>query len=293
MEVLHEALLGPGRLSVSVESNGCTSRASFKLESSLVGKSDGVAHYILTVLRLTPDDCKMVPTAEVIVFDLERELGLKGRYTYSLANRVLAGAPRTGTLTMQVNRTSPSQGAAASAAGSEDVSPPLSEASGRLRSGLRQAVIFSLESEMKRYDRRKDEKRLSEMREALTRFLALKPEDIPLPEGPEIEPSPAAPGGYGILMPPLVREVEIVPGSPLEPGSVLDIEGMTRSGPFYHLAGAENEALETLKAGGRHRVRLHLVFKREYFGSIPDYYVYIAGAHKQDALRQTGQSKEN
>jgi len=26
---------------------------------------------------------------------------------------------------------------------------------------------------------------------------------------------------------------------------------------------------------GKHRVKLYLVYKREYFGSIPDYYLFI------------------
>lgn len=162
----------------------------------------------------------------------------------------------------------------------------------RLKAGLRQAVVFSLESELKRYEQRRDETKLAEMREALARFLALKPEDIPLPKGPETEPGPPNREGYGIIMPPLVREVEVVPGGPLEPGSVLEVVGMTKSGPFYHLAGAEKEALESVRSGADRRLILYLVFKREYFGFIPNYYVYAAGARKTEAPREN-KSKES
>ncbi len=52
---------------------------------------------------------------------------------------------------------------------------------------------------------------------------------------------------------------------------------MTRSGPFYHLAGSRQDLLEELKPGQTYEVILLLIFKREYFGLIPDYYVYLAG----------------
>ncbi|ACD67025.1 hypothetical protein SYO3AOP1_1423 [Sulfurihydrogenibium sp. YO3AOP1] len=51
---------------------------------------------------------------------------------------------------------------------------------------------------------------------------------------------------------------------------------MTRSGPFYHVAGIRKDILEKMKVGKTYKASLCLVYKREYFGFIPDYYVYLA-----------------
>jgi hypothetical protein len=51
---------------------------------------------------------------------------------------------------------------------------------------------------------------------------------------------------------------------------------MTKSGPFYHIAGIKGDDYSVLKVGKRYRVEIYLLYKREYFGFIPNYYVYIA-----------------
>ncbi|MDW7973020.1 MAG: hypothetical protein RMI01_07440 [Thermodesulfovibrio sp.] len=47
-------------------------------------------------------------------------------------------------------------------------------------------------------------------------------------------------GRFGPIMPPIEREVEIVIEKPLDIGSILNVKGMTKSGPFYHLAGKDD-----------------------------------------------------
>jgi hypothetical protein len=66
---------------------------------------------------------------------------------------------------------------------------------------------------------------------------------------------------------------------PLSDGSLLDVQGATRSGPFYHLAGIKGGDYGVFKPGSTYTVELCLVYRREYFGFIGDYYVYVLSVH--------------
>lgn len=91
-EVLIELLMGPGKFIISVGSSGCTGKGFFKVD---IKKEEGltpkVPHYVLTVNRIKPDECKaIVDDGTLILFDLEKDFGIKGDFTYSLTNRVYA-----------------------------------------------------------------------------------------------------------------------------------------------------------------------------------------------------------
>jgi hypothetical protein len=86
-EVLLEALLGTRQLMVRVVTGGCTDKDSFKIE--MVKMPGASPHYVLTLNRIKRDDCKaLFPAGTPVLFDLEKELGLRGDFTYSLANKV-------------------------------------------------------------------------------------------------------------------------------------------------------------------------------------------------------------
>jgi len=88
--ILDELLLGPDKFVVSVGSNGCTAKGSFKVD---VKKEEGLTpkspHYVLSVKRVHADECKaIVAGGELILFDLEKDLGIQGNFTYSVTNPV-------------------------------------------------------------------------------------------------------------------------------------------------------------------------------------------------------------
>ena len=60
-EVLFEILIGSNKFIVRVGSNGCTDKSSFKID---VKKGEGLSskapHYILTIIRIKPDECKAI-----------------------------------------------------------------------------------------------------------------------------------------------------------------------------------------------------------------------------------------
>lgn len=93
-EVLYETLMGSNKFIVRVASNGCTDKNSFKIDMKKeAGLSSKAPHYVLTIIRIKPDECKaIVDNGALFIFDLEKDLGLKGDFTYSITNRVFSSS---------------------------------------------------------------------------------------------------------------------------------------------------------------------------------------------------------
>ena len=90
-EVLNELTTKPNKLIFRVGSNGCTDKSSFKID---IKKEEGLSpkspHYHLAVLRTKPDNCKaIVEGGTLITFNLEKDLGLTGPFTYTVTNWIL------------------------------------------------------------------------------------------------------------------------------------------------------------------------------------------------------------
>jgi len=145
-----------------------------------------------------------------------------------------------------------------------------------LRAELINATLSAISMEIVRYQKREDEQKeekINYLREMLDIFQNMKPEEYVLEgQGRMIE---LFNGEFGVLMPPELREVEII-APPCEVGSILEVVGMTRSGPFYHVAGVRGNNFDEFKDRTRYRLKIYLVYKREYLWNIPDYYAYIA-----------------
>ncbi|MCJ7526248.1 MAG: hypothetical protein MUP71_13650 [Candidatus Aminicenantes bacterium] len=93
-EVLIELLMGSNRFIASVGSNGCTDKGYFKIDvKKEAGLSAIAPHYVLTVIRIKADECKaIVAGGTLILFDLEKDLEIKGNFTYSITNRVFSSS---------------------------------------------------------------------------------------------------------------------------------------------------------------------------------------------------------
>ena len=93
-EVLDESLMGSSKFIIRVASNGGTDKNSFKIDvKKETGISSKAPHFILTIIRVKPDECKAIVEGGILVlFDLEKDLGLKGDFTYSITNKVFSSA---------------------------------------------------------------------------------------------------------------------------------------------------------------------------------------------------------
>jgi len=95
---LGEAVLGSltvkdGTVVVNVASGGCTDTSSFTVRVAKDEEGPGkIPHYVLTFERIAVDECKALLMDGVdLIFDLEKDLGLSGKYTLSVSNRVRPG----------------------------------------------------------------------------------------------------------------------------------------------------------------------------------------------------------
>lgn len=91
-EILEELVLKSNQFTIRVGSNGCTDKNSFRVD---IKKEDGISkktpHYQFTVYRIRPDECKAIVYEGVLLtYDLKKDFGISGPYTYGVANRVYA-----------------------------------------------------------------------------------------------------------------------------------------------------------------------------------------------------------
>jgi len=249
--VLRELSIRDGKLSFRVDSNGCTDASSFKVRADRrEGLTPKTAHYQLTLERVRRDDCTaLLLEGERIELDLEKDLGLKGKYTLSVSNPVLAD---------------------------------LLAATGRAIGLELEATRRKLEAAEKDHPETAERFRqnLRDLEEERRKCARLQPEKYPAPvlQSPDASSILESSSGSGALLPPVIREVVVPADGTYGEGDLLQVEGTSKSGPFYHLAGIAGGDYGLLKAGKRQRLALCLVYRREYFGLIGNYYVYVLSA---------------
>lgn len=238
--VLSELAIGEKSIRLRVPSLGCTTKDDIVAQVVEDTPQNGVPHYVVTFIREVPDPCG--GSGEVVLFfDLEEDLHLNVPCILSVTNPVLL----------------PQE--------SQDLS---------LARDLIAATVFALEREIMRYSESEHpnrEEKIALLSRELERFRNMPPSAYRLSGEEEVVHL----GQFGVLMPPEVREVE-VRTPPQGLGDILEVVGMTRSGPFYHVAGIRGGDFSHFSPSQRYRMTLYLVFRREYFSFIPNYYVYIA-----------------
>lgn len=262
--ILREIHIKEHKLYIRVNSNGCTNKNSIKAEvTNSLRVDENVPHYEITFLRVVPDYCKaLLSDGVVIEYDLSKDLGINTKlpYTISIKNLIyplLPNEPYFEILPVKV-----------------EVPIPISEST--LKEDLIKATIRAIEMEIKRYEESshsdKDEK-INYLKGELKRFKEMSPEDYKL-EGEHQDEPVLNLYKFGPLMPPIEREVEIIVTEPLKVGDLLHYKEMTKSGPFYHLAGISDKIAKDIERG-KYKVKIYLIYKREYFGSM-NYYVFLS-----------------
>lgn len=260
-EVLSELVLKEGKLIIRVGSGGCTGKSSIRPEVKKVGELEGVPIHLVTFLRVRIDECKaLVDEGALLEYDVAADLGITGLGMLSVANPVL---PRTETSIVEEFA---------------------------LRRALKDSTIRAAELEIEGYREREKSaregigpagnaehfrQRAEDLAATLAALRGAHLNDYPPPV--QGVPSPASfleqDEAHGPLVPARKIALRITPRGPSRPGSLLEAEGSSRSGPFYHAAGG---ALDALKPGRSYQVTAYLVFRREYVGRMADYYVHVA-----------------
>lgn len=260
--LLKDLVVKEGTVTIWVSSGGCTEKASIKpVLSREKDPAGGPMRYTVTFERVREDSCKAVQHDVELVYDVAKDLGITGAYTLTVANPVAASSK-----------------AAAQA-------DPLPQA-------LLAATRRAIEMEMKSYQSRleaaergvgppenvaKFKGKLAELKGWLDKYGAMDPGQYTLG-------TPAADAAavledarkYGPVEPAVKRVVTAWVKEVQKEGSTLFLEEMSKSGPFYHMAGVVGDDYSRFKLGEKYTLTIYLVYKREYFGLVADYYVYVA-----------------
>lgn len=96
VEILKEIVQqGKQGFIVRVGSNGCTAKSSFTVSvKKEKGATASVPHYLLTIIRTVPDECKAIVTdGELISYDLQKDFSITGNSDYSITNPITPFLP--------------------------------------------------------------------------------------------------------------------------------------------------------------------------------------------------------
>lgn len=251
---LRELAVKDGKVIIRVDSGGCTDKAAIKAN---VRKEAG-ARYVVTFERVRVDDCKaMLFDGIELEYDLSRDLGITGNHTLAVTNRVL----------------------------SRSTAPVVAEST--LKRELVASTLKAIDLEIRGYEKKLKtaqsgnvetlKGRIAELEAQRQTFRKMNPDDYAVATSQEENPeSVLGQAGFGPVTPARKRTVTVAVQEACKEGSLLPVEGTSKSGPFFHIAGIAGSDYKLLKPGTRHELTLYLVYKREYFGFIQDHYVYIA-----------------
>ena len=136
-----------------------------------------------------------------------------------------------------------------------------------LKRACRNATLSAIEIEIERFEIKLDaaseglgdpgnvlmfENHSDELLDEYEKYKRMRPADYQLPEK---------------------KTVKVKVTNAFQQVSLLELKGMSRSGPFYHVAGIRGGNYKSLKANKTYRITIYLVYPRDY--SFPSYYVYI------------------
>jgi hypothetical protein len=278
--VLRSLNIEDHKIKIKVDTNGCTDKNSIKAVVKKSSRIDSrVPDYKITFIREKPDNCKaFIPDGAVIEYDLKRDFNIQMPYTLKIENPVMPFTKDDPYFTIgKVEKTiqeEPIEGEQG-----KFILGVIQEMITEIRRDIKNATIYAIQQEIERYKKRGKKEKVKKLENELKEIKQIKDEDFQIPENTQEDkpkPEDLFTLSFGSIYPCKAIQTEIIADKIISIGDILNVKGMTRSGPFYHVAGIRKDVLEKMKLGKTYKANLCLVYKREYFGFIPDYYVYLA-----------------
>jgi len=268
--VLRALKIEDHRVFIKINTGGCTDKKSLRAYIKKVeGVDSQVSNYEIIFKRETADFCKaFLPEGVVIEYDLKNDFDFKMPYTIEIKNPIIPMNKNEPFFIISSIRNEIPIEIKEHSSESEHNEMTL------LKKELIDATVKAIELEIERYrvsNHKDKEKKIAYLQKELVKFKKIKAETYIIGNFEENNILGDS-QKFGPLIPPELREIEITVTKGYNYGSILEIKGMTRSGPFYHIAGIKSGDFKYLTPG---KYKVYLVYKREYFGLIPDYYVYI------------------
>jgi hypothetical protein len=271
--VLRSLNIEDHKIKIKANTNGCTDKNSIKTVVKKSTRIDPrVPDYEITFIRENPDNCKaFIPDGVVIEYDLKRDFNIQMPYTLKIENPVIPFTKDDPYFTIGKVQEEPIKGEQG-----KFILGTIQEMMTEIRRDVKNATIYAIQQEIERYKKRGEKEKVKKLENELKEIKQIKDEDFQIPENVQEYESKSKDLSFGPIYPCKAIQTEIIADKRISIGDILNVKGMARSGPFYHIAGIRKDVLENMKAGKIYKANLCLVYKREYFGFIPDYYVYLA-----------------
>jgi hypothetical protein len=278
--VLRSLNIEDHKIKIKVNTNGCTDKNSIKAIIKKSSRIDPkVPDYEITFIREKPDDCKaFIPDGAVIEHDLKRDFNIQMPYTLKIENPVMSFTKDDPYFTIGKVKETIQEELIKGEQG-KFILGAIQEMTTEIKQEIKNATIYAIQQEIERYKNRGEKEKVKKLENELKEIKQIKDEDFQIPgDSQEDKPNPEDlfTLSFGLIYPCKVIQTEIIADKIISIGDILKVKGMTRSGPFYHVAGIKKDLLEKIRPGKTYKANLCLVYKREYFGFIPNYYVYLA-----------------
>jgi len=163
-------------------------------------------------------------------------------------------------------------------------SPRAEESPADLRESLRQSTVTAIQLEIDAYTAKLQaamggtgsEENKAKFRQKIVELEAERERFDRMPTAEYPDPVASTPDtasvfdeatAWGPMVPAELREAVVTVDTPYNLGSLLAVEGTSRSGPFFHLAGILGGDAAILKPGTRYRLAMYLVYRANISGS--------------------------
>jgi len=283
--VLRSLSIENHKIKIRVNTNGCTDKNSINVIIKKSSKIDPkVPDYEITFVREKADNCKaFLPDGEVIEYDLKKDFNIEIPYTLKVNNPVIPFTKDDPYFTIVKVKEEVQEEIIKGEQG-EFIRGAIQEMITDIRRDIKNATIYSIQQEIKRYKKSSEVEKVKKLENELHKIKQIKDEDFQIPEdfgGAKPNFEDLINLSFGPIYPCRAKQTEIIVDKKISVGDIVNVKGMTKSGPFYHVAGIRRDVLEKIQVGKKYKVSLCLVYKREYFGFIPNYYVYLAEINKE------------
>jgi hypothetical protein len=280
--VLRSLNIEDHKIKIKVNTNGCTDKNSIKAVVKKSSRIDSrVPDYKITFIREKSDNCKaFIPDGAVIEYDLKRDFNIQMPYTLEIENPVVPFTKDDPYFTIGEIKIEKIQEEPIEGEQGKFILGALQEMITEIRRDVKNATIYAIQQEIERYEKRGEKEKVKKLENELKEIKQIKDEDFQIPENVQEYESKSKDLSFGPIYPCKAIQTEIIADKIISIGDILKVKDMTRSGPFYHVAGIKKDVLEKMKVGKTYKANLCLVYKREYFGFIPDYYIYLANVEE-------------
>ena len=286
-------------VSIRINSNGCTDKNSVIPVISVSYPIDkNSPHYDITFVRLKADWCKaFLPEGVLLTYNLKEDLGIDTRkfYTLRCTNPIFPiGEDISYFVISDIRVEKVEEDASVSPNLLKAFEEYIKERIDKIRMEFRSAILYAIDAEINRYQsasRPDKNQRLSFLMAEKKRIKALPADSLIDAAYFESDSFISAnfqniPGAfsnepYGPITPCKCGQVTLSPDKSIyHLGELLPVKGMTRSGPFYHIAGISGGQPLKVKANQVNEVVVCWVFKRDYW-HFSSYYVYVIPPESQ------------